>query len=93
MLIELIDRGRELHPDIPSSPLSPRMARGLIGSITELVEHSVVNDEIDQIPTLVEETTEMLWRLVTHVEPANADNPPISGVSGINPPSGDDAVR
>ncbi|MEH3054701.1 MAG: TetR/AcrR family transcriptional regulator [Patulibacter minatonensis] len=93
MLIELVERGRALHPDIPSQALSPSMARGVIGAVTESVESSVVNDEIDQIPSLVETTTEMLWRLVTHVEPPNADNPPISGASGITPTGGDDAVR
>ena len=69
------------------------MARGLTGSITELVDRSVVRDEIDQLPELVDTTTEMLWRLVTHVEPANADSPPKFGESGIDAPAGGDVRR
>lgn len=84
LIVNLVAQGRALHPDIPSQELSPVMARGLIGGITELVDRSVVRDEIDQLPQLVDTTTEMLWRLVTHVEPPNAASPPISGASGID---------
>lgn len=93
LLVDLVDQGRALHPDIPAQPLSPVMARGLIGSITELVDRSVVRDEIDQLPQLVDTTTEMLWRLVTHVEPENASNPPISGASGVDQPTEGDVRR
>lgn len=93
LLVDLVDRGRALHPDIPSQPLSPVMARGLIGGVTELVDSSVVRDEIDQLPQLVDTTTEMLWRLVTHVEPANADSPPKSGESGVDVGASGDVRR
>lgn len=82
VLVSLVARGRELYPEIPSQPLDPVMARGLIGSITELVDRNVVRDEIDQLPQLVDTTTEMLWRLVTHVEPDHAASAPIAGDSG-----------
>lgn len=84
LLVDLVQRGRALHPEIPSQPLPPQMARALIGSITELVDSSVVRDEIDRLPELVDTTTEMLWRLVTHVEPSGAGSAPKSGESGID---------
>ncbi len=83
-LVGLVSRGRELYPEITSQPLDPVMARGLIGSITELVDRSVVRDEIDQLPQLVDTTTEMLWRLVTHVEPEHAGVEPKSADSGVD---------
>ncbi|MFT4035186.1 MAG: TetR/AcrR family transcriptional regulator [Patulibacter sp.] len=93
MIVDLVERGRALHPDIPSQPLSPLMARGLIGGITELVDRSVVHDEIDRLPELVDLTAEMLWRLVTHVEPANAESPPKAGESGVDTGPGGDLRR
>jgi AcrR family transcriptional regulator len=93
VLVGLVDRGRELHPDIPSQPLSPLMARGLIGAVTDLVDRSVVRDEIDQLPQLVDTTTDMLWRLVTHEEPNNADSAPKFGASGVGTPAVGDVRR
>lgn len=92
-LVGLVARGRELYPEIPSQPLDPVMARGLIGSITELVDRSVVRGEIDQLPQLVDATTEMLWRVVTHREPSQANSAPISGDSGIDAATSGDVRR
>ncbi|MBO9534984.1 MAG: TetR/AcrR family transcriptional regulator [Solirubrobacteraceae bacterium] len=93
LLIELVERGRELHPDIPSQSLSVLMARGLTGAVTELVDRAVVRDEIDQLPEVVDTTTEMLWRMVTHVEPANAASAPKAGGSGVEPAADGDVRR
>lgn len=93
LLTDLVEQGRAVYPEIPSQPLHPMVARGMIGSITELVDSSVTRDEIDQLPQLVDATTEMLWRVVTHVEPPNADSPPKSGASGVDVPGGDDVRR
>jgi AcrR family transcriptional regulator len=91
MLVDLVDRGRELHPEIPSQPLSMMMARGIIGGVTELIDSAVVRNEIVSTTELIDTSTEMLWRLVTHVEPSaeQSSHAPKSGESGIVP--GDDA--
>ncbi len=93
LLIELVDRGRALHPEIPSRELSVIMARGITGAITELVDRAVVRGEIDQLPEIVDTTTEMLWRMVTHVEPEHANDPPNPGGSGVEQGPGDDVRR
>jgi len=95
VLVDMVERGRGLHPEIPSQPLSDMMARGLIGGITELVDSAVVRDEIETLPELVDTTTEMLWRLVTHVEPSgeHTQRPPKSGESGITSGNGADVRR
>jgi len=95
MLVDLVDRGRELHPEIQSTPLTPMMARCLIGGVTELVDSAVVREEIESVPELIDTSTEMLWRLVTHVEPilppaTGASN---SGESGIVSGEGADVRR
>lgn len=95
MLVDLVERGRQLHPEIPSQSLSYMMARGLIGAVTELIDSAVVRGETETITDLVDTTTEMLWRLVTHVEPSTqaTAHPPKSGESGIVPDQGADVRR
>ncbi len=76
LLVDLVDRGRTLHPEISSRPLDPLMARGLVGAITDLIEPSSAPRRDRPAAGLVDVTTEMLWRLVTHVEPSNAGSAP-----------------
>lgn len=78
-LVDLVDRGREANPDIPSRELTPLMARGLLGAVTELVLSRVVRGEIERLPELVDTTTDMLWSIVTNVP---ADEPAGVGSTG-----------
>lgn len=73
LIIELVERGREANPDIPSRSLTPLMVRAIMGGVIELVYNTVVRDEMDRLPELVDTATELLWSVVTTVdEPASA---------------------
>ena len=68
LLVDLVEQGRVANPDIPSRSLTPLMARCIMGGVIELVFNSVVREQIDQLPELVDTATEMLWSVVTNVE-------------------------
>lgn len=64
MLCELVDAGRVANPDIPSRPLSPLIARGIIAAFLELVVSYVDRGETDRFPELIDTATEMLTSVV-----------------------------
>lgn len=64
LLIELVERGREAYPEIPSRALTPLMARSVLGAVLELVTSGV--DESDPLPDLVDTATDLLWSIVTN---------------------------
>lgn len=78
MLCELVDEGRERFPEIPSRPLSPLQARGILGAILELVSTEVLGDPATDRPAgahqpasfddLVETGTDLLWSVITNVD-------------------------
>lgn len=70
LIIDLVEQGRAANPDIPSRSLSPLMARAIVGGVIELVFNSVVRDEIDRLPEMVDTATDMLWSVVTNVDGA-----------------------
>lgn len=73
LIIDLVDQGRAANPDIPSRSLTPLMVRAIMGGVIELVFNSVVRDEMDRLPELIDTATELLWSVVTTVdEPADA---------------------
>ncbi len=72
LIIELVERGRAANPDIPSRSLSPLMARAIMGSVIELVFNSVVREQVEQLPQMVDTATDMLWSVVTNVDDAAA---------------------
>lgn len=64
MLCELVEDGRAANPDIPSRPLSPLIARGIIAAFLELVVSYVDRGETDRFPELIDTATEMLTSVV-----------------------------
>ncbi len=64
MLCSVVDQGREAYPDITSRPLSPLVARGIIGAFLELVVSHVDRGETDRFPELIDTATEMLTTMV-----------------------------
>lgn len=73
LIIDLVERGRQANPDIPSRSLTPLMVRAIMGGVIELVFNSVVRDELDRLPELIDTATELLWSVVTTVdEPATS---------------------
>lgn len=81
MLCDLVDEGRRHFPEVPSRPLSPLAARGILGAILELVSTEVVGDpspddgggpapgeERASFDDLVETGTDLLWSLITNVD-------------------------
>lgn len=67
LLSTLVDRGRAANPEIPSRQLTPLMARGLVGSVLELVTSRVVRGETDHMPELIETATDLCWSVVRNV--------------------------
>ncbi|MBJ7471054.1 MAG: TetR/AcrR family transcriptional regulator [Solirubrobacteraceae bacterium] len=70
LMIDLVEQGRAANPDIPARPLTPLMARAIIGGVIELVFNHMVRDEADRLPELVDTSTDMLWSVVTAVDDA-----------------------
>lgn len=81
MLCDLVDQGRERFPEIPSRPLTPLQARGILGAILELVATEVVGDHRTEaegrgasapqpvgFDDLVEAGTDLLWSVITNVD-------------------------
>lgn len=64
MLCEVVEEGRAANPQIPSRPLSPLIARGIIGAFLELVISHVDRGETDRFPELIDTATEMLTTMV-----------------------------
>lgn len=64
MLCELVEDGRVANPDIPSRPLSPLIARGIIAAFLELVVSYVDRGETERFPELIDTATEMLTSVV-----------------------------
>lgn len=68
LIIDLVEQGRQANPDVPSRSLTPLMVRAIMGGVIELVYNTVVRDEMDQLPALVDTATELLWSVVTTVD-------------------------
>ncbi len=64
MLCEVVEQGRAAYPEINSRPLSPLIARGIIGAFLELVVSHVDRGETDRFPELIDTATEMLTTMV-----------------------------
>ena len=64
MLCEVVEEGRRANPQIPSRPLSPMIARGIIGAFLELVVSHVDRGDTDRFPELIDTATEMLTTMV-----------------------------
>lgn len=72
MLVGLVEYGRSQSPDRPSQPITPLMARALVGSMTELINSHVYRNEVETIVDIADTLTEMLWRMVMFTEDAPA---------------------
>ncbi|MDQ8045704.1 MAG: TetR/AcrR family transcriptional regulator [Solirubrobacteraceae bacterium] len=68
LMSTLVERGRAANPGIPSRPLSPLMARSILGGVLELVTSRVISGEVERLPELVDTATDLLWSVVTNVE-------------------------
>ncbi len=66
-ICDQIEQGRQVYRDIPSRPLTPMMARAILGGVTEMVIDLVVRNEFNRLPELVDVATELLWSAVTNV--------------------------
>lgn len=88
-IADLVEQGRRQNPQIPSRELTPTMARGMLGAVTELVLSRVVRDEIALLPELVDTTTDMLWSIVTNIPADGASaEASTSGALANDPKSG-----
>lgn len=67
-LIELVERGREANPGIPSRSLTPLLARSMLGGVVEVVTSELVDGQRWEIDALAETATDILWSVVTNVE-------------------------
>jgi AcrR family transcriptional regulator len=98
LICDQIEQGRIANPDIPSRPVSPMMARALLGGVTEMMIDLVVRGEAERLPELVDVATDLMWSVVTNVAPvpanalAPAANTPKSGVE-VPEPSTEPGVR
>jgi AcrR family transcriptional regulator len=77
LLIELVDQGRADNPDIPSRALTPMMARGISGAITEMTINFVVRGESERLPEIAPIAADLLWSVVTNVTPIPASALPL----------------
>lgn len=68
LIIDLVEQGRTANPDIPSRSLTPLMVRAIMGGVIELVFNSVVREEMERLPELIDTATELLWSVVTTVD-------------------------
>lgn len=75
LMVQLTETRRRMHPEIPSRPLSPLMARGILGAITELAIDFAVRDELHRVPELAPVAADMMWSVITNVTPAPAARP------------------
>jgi AcrR family transcriptional regulator len=67
MLSELVERGRAANPDVPSRPLTPLMARSVLGGVLELVTSYVLKGDAEHLTDLVDTSTDLLRAVVTNV--------------------------
>ncbi len=74
-LIDLVDRGRAANPQIPSRPLTPLLARSVLGGVVEIVTSELVDGQRWEIDALAEATTDVLWSVVTNVSGAPGAEP------------------
>lgn len=65
MLCDQVERGRAVYTDIPSRPLTPMMARAILGGVTEMTADLIISNEYERLPELVDVATELLWSAVT----------------------------
>ena len=89
LICEMVERGRVENPHIPARPITPLMGRAILGGLTEMMVDMVVRGHTERLPELVDVATDMLWSVVTNVEPVeyadgaldteNHENPPNSG--------------
>lgn len=68
LIIDLVEQGRTANPDIPSRSLTPLMVRAIMGGVIELVFNSVVREEMERLPELIDTATELLCSVVTTVD-------------------------
>ena len=65
-LLELIERGRAAHPEIPSRPLSPMMAAAVLGGMTDVMIGAIERDEMqERLDELVATCTDLIVSVVT----------------------------
>ncbi len=65
-LLELIERGRAAHPEIPSRPITPMMAAAVLGGMTDVMIGSLERNEMaEKIDELVETCTDLIATIVT----------------------------
>ncbi len=69
-LIELVERGREANPDIPSRSITPLLSRSMLGGVVEVVTSELVDGQRWEIDALAETATDILWSVVTNVDNA-----------------------
>lgn len=87
MLCDVVEEGRAANPDISSRPLSPMIARGIIGAFLELVVSHVDRGETERFPELIDTATEMLTTMVIinvadHVGVAPTGSEPVGQPAG-----------
>jgi hypothetical protein len=81
LLCTLVEDGRARFPEIPSRPLTPLLARGILGAILELVTTEIVEESEPQFDDLVEAGTDLLWSVITHVDDPSSRRPAL----GVGP--------
>jgi AcrR family transcriptional regulator len=66
VLLDLIERGRAAHPEIPSRPISFTMAAAILGGMTDVMIGAIENDEmVERVDELVETVTDLIGCVVT----------------------------
>jgi AcrR family transcriptional regulator len=68
MLGRLVERGRASYPEIPSRPLTPLLAHGILGAILEIVTLEIADGAGADLDELVDTATDLLWSVVTNVD-------------------------
>ncbi|MDQ8044075.1 MAG: TetR/AcrR family transcriptional regulator [Solirubrobacteraceae bacterium] len=64
LLMTLIERTRAAHPELAIRPLSPVLARGLVGSIHELTAYHLVHGTRHARREIVDATTDLVWSVI-----------------------------
>lgn len=65
-LVELVDRARAAHSDIPSRPLTHMMAAAVLGGMTDVMIGAIERDEMNErLDELVETCTDLIATIVT----------------------------
>ncbi|MDQ8046980.1 MAG: TetR/AcrR family transcriptional regulator [Solirubrobacteraceae bacterium] len=66
VLLELIEKGRAAHPEIPSRSISFTMAAAILGGMTDVMIGAIENDEmLERVDDLVETVTDLIGCVVT----------------------------